>query len=437
MLITGGILFYVQRASLSALVSEQQAVVAAMRDDMVAGFKEGGRADLIDLINARLSAVQPDIPALLLVSPTGQRLAGNLGAWPPVIAPQTAWRTIDLYRTGSSRPEHMAVIATVLPDGSRLLTGHVINGNVRLRQINEDAMIAALLLAVPLALMAALVAGRLLGNRLAGIASAANAVARGQLSERVLLTGSNDAFDRLGATINAMLARIETLIAELRVVTDSLAHDLRSPITRLKSTLERAILETGDADALSALTKVSTEADALLAMLTTALEISRAEAGIGRDRFVDTDASQLLADLTEVYGPYAEDLGFILTTTAPNDLKIAVHRKLVSQALGNLIENATKYAGGAKSIAICAHEVADGVSFEVADDGPGIAPDQRSIAVRRFGRLDPARQVAGSGLGLALVEAVARLHGGSMTLSDNEPGLRVSLLIKRMDQTAF
>ena len=430
LLTMGGTLYYVQQAGRSALLAEQRSLVGTMRDDLVAGYKSGGRKGLIELIDARLASVRTEIPALLLTSSDGAVLAGNMAAWPRSIDPSAGWRTLTLYRNGSNLPERMGLVATRLPDGSRLLTGHVIQSDVRLIQINEDAMLAAMLFSVPLTLIVALVAGRLIDRRVGRVAVTAAAVESGDLGRRVPQSGGDDAFDRLGTAVNAMLDRIETLVSELRIVTDSLAHDLRSPITRLKSTLERALMETHDPVALAALGKVSSEAETLLGMLTTALQISRVEAGLGRERLVETDISDLLADLVEVYGPYVEEQGFALTWAAPAGLRLVLHRELVSQAVGNLIENATKYATGGGQIVLTGGPVADGIELKVADDGPGIAPDQREAALRRFGRLDPSRRISGFGLGLSLAEAVARLHKGGLTLEDNCPGLRVVLLLR-------
>lgn len=424
---TAGILFYVHQASANAFEKEQQALVVELRDDLVAGYHEGGQDNLAKLINARLDAIRSELPVILLVAAKGEVVAGNLSAWPTTIPYQTSWRTLNLYRMAGNRPEHIGLMTTALPDGAHLLTGHVIDGDVRLTQINEQAMTAAFLIAVPLALAIALLLGRMINVRARRIAMTAAAVGHGDLSHRVELDGSGDAFDALGRGVNTMLDRIETLVSELRIVTDGLAHDLRSPITRLKSTLERAIIETDDPAALTALEKVSVESETLLAMLTTALQISRAEAGIGRDRFVKTDVRDMLLDLVEIYGPLAEDQGMLLTANAPLGSILPLHRELVSQALGNLIENAIKYATGGRKIALDAAPTSDGMLLSVADDGVGIPESRRIEARRKFGRLDPARNISGSGLGLSLVDAVTRLHGGDMQLEENAPGLRVSM----------
>jgi signal transduction histidine kinase len=236
-----------------------------------------------------------------------------------------------------------------------------------------------------------------------------------------------DAFSDLAASINLMLGRIEALVAELRVVTDSLAHDLRSPLTRLSATVERALRETDDETAIAALERVGSEAETLFAMLSTALQISRAEAGIGRDRFVATDLGEMIGDLVEVYGPLAEERGF--TLTAEGSGQGVVHRELTGQALANLVDNAMKYGRPGGVIRLSLHQTPETITLAVDDDGPGIAEPQRAEALRRFGRLDPARSAGGAGLGLALAAAVARLHGGTITLGDNAPGLSVRLAL--------
>ncbi len=428
--LTGGILTFVKRSSEATLLSEQKALVADLRDDLVAAYREGGEAPLAKLIEARIQTVGTEVPVILLARRDGAIVAGNLGAWPTVVPKSTPWQVIDLFRTSADQPETMGMIATTLPDGAHLLTGHVIDGTVKLNRLNQEAMVGALLLAIPLALLLALLLGHLINRRVRSIAMTAEAVGSGDLSHRVLRDGSGDSFDTLGHGVNAMLDRIEALVGELRIVTDGLAHDLRSPITRLKSTLERAIIDTPDPVALGALEKVSVEAETLLAMLATALQISRAEAGIGRERFAETDVQALLYDLAEIYGPVAEDAGFTLTASAPAGLMVSLHRELISQALGNLIENALKYATGARMISLSATHSPGGISLSVADDGPGIPEVRRAEARKKFGRLDPARHLSGSGLGLALVEAVAKLHGGDIALEDNAPGLRVVISIK-------
>lgn len=428
--LTGGILFFVRQSSEATLLSEQKELIAELRDGLIAGYRQGGERQLIGQIAARLREVETHIPVILLTRRDGEILAGNLGAWPTVIPKSTKWQSVILYRTNSDHPEQMGVMTTTLPGGETLLTGHVIDGAARLNRLNREAMFGALLLAIPLALLLAVILARLIAARVRDIAGTAEAVRKGELSHRVKQYHSGDSFDRLGQGMNFMLDRIEMLVTELRIVTDGLAHDLRSPITRIKSVLERAMIDTNDPAALRALESVSAEAETLLAMLSTALQISRAEAGIGRERFTETDIESLLTDLVEVYGPVAEDKGMVISSNVSEKMILPLHRELVSQALGNLIENAVKYAHGGRRIVLSAAPIANGAALSVDDDGPGIPAERFAEARRKFGRLDPARGSSGSGLGLSLVESVARLHGGGIVLEDNAPGLKVVLTIQ-------
>jgi signal transduction histidine kinase len=426
---TAGLLLFVHEASKRALEREQRVIVSELNDDLLAAYREGGQNSLVNLVNARLTAVSKDIPVILLTAPSGQMIAGNLAAWPTIIPARQTWQTLDLYRLGSKQPEHIGLMSSVLPNGTRLLAGHVIEGDVMLSRINQEAMTVALLIAIPLALLNALLFGRVINQRVRAISHITESVGQGDLTRRVRSDGTSDAFDALGTGVNAMLDQIEGLVTELRIVTDGLAHDLRSPITRLKSVVEQALIDVDDAKGATALARVSAETETVLSMLTTALEISRAEAGIGRDRFVETDIGALLDDLVEVYGPLAEDKGMLLTSVVPPRVKASIHRELISQALANLIENALKYAEGGSQIIVGANIRGDELLLSVGDNGIGIAPERRDEARKRFRRLDPARHVPGSGLGLSLVEAVAKLHHGSMLIEDNKPGLRVILMI--------
>jgi signal transduction histidine kinase len=428
-LISGtSLLMFVRHIIGDELERTSRTLVTELHDDLVADYRQEGLPGLRNLIAARLTGTRARDAAVLLDDPHGNQLAGNIADWPPTISFDSGWQVVTLYRMGRDRPEPMGIIASKLPDGTHLLVGHVIEGDLRVRRLTGEAMAAALLLAVPLALLGAIVATRVITGRVERIAETARRVGMGDLSLRVPHeAGMRDAFSDLAASINLMLGRIEALVGELRVVTDSLAHDLRSPLTRLSATIERALRETRDDTALAALERVGLEAGTLLAMLSTALQISRAEAGIGRDRFVETDLGQMIGDLAEVYGPLAEEGGFVLT--AEGAARAAVHRELVGQALANLVDNAMKYGRPGGAIRLSVARSPDMVTLAVDDDGPGIAEARRAEALRRFGRLDPARSAGGAGLGLALAAAVARLHGGTIVLGDNAPGLSVRLAL--------
>ncbi|WP_313802238.1 HAMP domain-containing sensor histidine kinase [Sphingobium sp.] len=428
---TGGVLLFVQQASQRTVVAADQQAVEDARDDLLAIHRSGGAGALRTEIARRFRSVEGERAVLLLADAAGRPISGNLGAWPAGLSADGRWQIMSLYRVGRDDPEPIGVIPVRLKGGGQLLTGMVISNSLQLARIYEEALSVAFIISLVLALGIAIMLGRILARQVSDIAQTANDVAVGALDRRVPTDGSGDAFDRLGASINAMLERIDALVTQLRMMTDGLAHDLKSPVTRLISVVEQASAQTRDDDALDALEKVHQEAQTLRSMLTTALLISRTEAGFGSDLLHDTDIGDLLRDVVEVYGPLVEDSGFALDMEAPESLVFPLHRELVSQSLANLIENALYYADGGDLITLSATLEEEHLLIGVADNGPGIPAERHAAALRRFGRLDPARGKPGSGLGLSLVEAVARLHHGAVTLADNGPGLRVLLMLRR------
>jgi signal transduction histidine kinase len=430
-LVTGGVLLFVQQASQRTVVAADRQAVEDERDDLIDLYRAGGTAALRTEIGRRFRSIEGERAVLLLTDAQGNALDGNLGAWPAGLAVDGTWQTLSLYRVGRDDPEPMGVIALPLKDGSRLLVGMVISNSLQLARIYEEALSVAFVMSLVLALGISIMLGRILARQVSDIAETAHHVAIGALHRRVPTDGSGDAFDRLGESINAMLERIDALVSQLRMMTDGLAHDLKSPVTRLLSVVEQASGQTRDDTALDALEKVHQEAQTLRSMLTTALLISRTEAGFGGDQRRESDVAQLLRDVAEVYGPLIEDSGFTLAVDAPSGLTFPLHRELVSQSLANLIENALYYADGGDRIGLTAKLADDVLLIGVTDNGPGIPETAHTDALKRFGRLDPARSKPGSGLGLSLVEAVARLHRGSVSLGDNHPGLTVTLTLRR------
>ncbi|MDB5699695.1 MAG: integral rane sensor signal transduction histidine kinase, partial [Alphaproteobacteria bacterium] len=423
---SSAVLVTVWRVAANQVVRASSTLTEELRDDLLADYRETGLAGLDELVRDRLrESNDPDI-VLLLTDGRGRVLAGNLAAWPPPARTEGQWDRMLLFRVNHEDPEAIGFIATPLRGGARLFTGHVIEDEVRLEGILTQTTIAAMALAALLSLAAAIVLARLIAARVSTLAATAEAVSGGALSRRVPDRGSGDAFDGLANAINSMLDRIEALVLELRVVTDGLAHDIRSPLARLQGYLETTSAEVAGASNVEALEKAKGEVAGLLKMVGMALEISRAEAGIGRERLQPTEIVPLLADLCELYAPEAEERGFTLHVEGPAGLSAWIHRELLSQTIGNLIENALKYASPGPLL-LAARAVGSELCIIVTDRGSGIEAKDRPLAVKRFGRLDPARTAGGSGLGLSLAAAIAHLHRGRLELEDAEPGLRVLL----------
>lgn len=425
----GLLLVTVHELTRSQIADEAQSDAEELRDQLLPAYRTAGFATLVRAVAAKAAPGRLPGGVLLVVGRDGKYAAGNLAEWPPSLPPGAAQVTTELYRLGREESEQMRLIETPLRGGGRLLTGHVIENELRFAVVLEEAMLSALALAVALAAFAAWSSARLIQRKLEATVGTAQAVAQGQLDQRVPVDDGGDAFDALGRTINIMLDRIAALMGELKIATDGLAHDLRSPLTRLRATLERALARSENDDARASVARAIDEGDRLLTMLDTALRITRAEAGLGRDSFVQTDIAAMVEDMVEMYGPVAEDNGFTMEAEAPAGLRGFVHRELLGQALANLIDNAMKY--GAGHIRVAARDDGGKLAISVADDGPGIPAEQRPEALRRFGRLDAARSINGAGLGLSLAAAVARLHGGGLDLGDNAPGLCVVLTLDK------
>ncbi|KQZ64743.1 hypothetical protein ASD67_09875 [Sphingopyxis sp. Root1497] len=421
----------IHRFTSATILSDARTAAEVARDDLIDDYRQLGLPGLIEAIDYRLKARDDRNFIVLLKAPDGKRLAGNLREWPATVADTAHWRQRSLTREGATAAEPMGVVTARLPGGYALLTGETLEAQRQLAEASETAFFYALAVGLLIAaLMAALVAW-ILARRIDVFSRAANAFVGGKLDTRVERDETGDAFDRLALSINAMFGRIAGLVRELRMVTDSMAHDLRSPVSRMKARLEQALGRTKDAEAQAAIAGAIEEADSLHRLLDTALEISRAEAGIGRDQFTRFALRPMLDDTAEVYGPLAEDRGFAIVVDAPTELDIFAHRELLMRALSNLVDNALKYAAGGSTIRIGAHPM-DGntIDLTVDDDGPGLTSEQMAEAAQRFVRLDPARGGTGAGLGLSLVETIAHLHGGTMRLESHSPhGLLVRLAL--------
>ncbi len=408
--------------------TEQQAVVETELRGLGDDFARGGTTALAAAINQRL-ANPPDRDAIyLLADSSGRRLAGNLADWPPTVTPDGGWTTLELYRTDRSRPTEISALALHLPRGERLLVGRDVAARAAFDRTLGRALLWALAALTALALATGWLLSRLVRGRIAEIDGAARGIMAGALDRRVALRGTEDEFDRLAGTLNAMLDRIETLVRDLRTVTDSLAHDLRSPLGRLVRHLEAASDESAPPQVRRGrIDQALREAESVLATATGLLDISRIDAGIGADQFCEVDLARLAADVAELYEAAAEERGLTLRCEATPGLKVRGHDQLLALALSNLVENALKYAPPGSEIVVTAASEAGAPALSVADRGAGIPEPDRARALGRFVRLDPSRGSPGAGLGLALVSAVARMHDAEILLGDNAPGLRATL----------
>jgi signal transduction histidine kinase len=394
-------------------------------------YASGGWRALDKAIGDTLDAGDPQLLAGIL-GPSGAARIGNVGALlEPAGPPAPGYHTGRVRFRGAAATTDAAFLLRRLDDGEWLLAGRSLGERVQFQRILESSLGLALAISVLLGLLCGLVIARYVGSRVGEMAEVADSIAGGDLAQRVPISGSGDAFDGLARQINRMLDRIAALMEELRLLTDSLAHDLRSPVGRLRARVEAALAAEDEKKRDALLGGVLQEADSLMRILTTVLEIGRSEAMASRKQFAPLDPAELIDELAEMYDPIAEEAGCALRVEAEGHLPIFTgHRQLLAQTLSNLLDNALNYAREGGEAALFAGLRDGKLRLGVADRGPGIAPADLAEARRRFGRLDSSRTTkGGAGLGLALAEAVAHLHGGALELLDNAPGLRAVLVL--------
>lgn len=400
-------------------------------------YSQGGLRQLASAVERRVRA--PGGSLYLLSSHSGEAIVGNIE--PPNFTPSggTALVETTYERRGEPGVKHPALLRLfLLPGGFRLLIGHDIEDHEVLRGILRRALGVSLFwLALVGALGGLFVSYRML-ERVDVMSASARRIMAGDMHERLAISGAGDELDRLAENFNAMLERISELMAGLREVSDNIAHDLKTPLTRLRNRAEAALRrDSGDGAHREALAAVIEESDNLISVFNALLMIARAEAGYSSDNMAVFDAGAVVRDIAEMYEPVAEEQGVRLVIEAQEGLEITGSRELLGQALVNLVDNALKYgaSGDDPCISIAARRVGERVEIVVSDRGPGIAPSDRERVVGRFVRLENSRSRPGSGLGLSLAAAVARMHHGALRIEDNAPGLRVALSLPAMRMT--
>ena len=427
------VLFVAWRAN-ELLTTKVVETLAAEITGLREQFEAGGPERLAAVIAQR--AAQPGASLYLLLG-GGRKIAGNLEAVPPELEASPKGSVFRYTRPGEAGRglERRAVgVALPVPAGLLLIVGRDIEDVRRFAETMGELGLLSISLISLFGIGAGLLISRSVLRRIETVTDASRTIMAGDLSKRIPRTGSGDELDRLAASLNAMLARIEQLVVALREVSDNIAHDLKTPLTRLRNRTEAALRSADGAAYRDGLTKTLEEADELIKTFNSLLLIARLEGGAVAESMGPVDPAAIIGDVAELYEPAAEEAGLELKITRADGLAVFANRELVSQAVANLVDNAIKYAtdvAGAQrgSISISLGKVADRIEITVADRGPGVAPQDRERALKRFVRLEKSRSRPGSGLGLSLVAAVARLHGGSIRLEDNAPGLRAVLAL--------
>jgi signal transduction histidine kinase len=428
MLAVGALLGAVLLIAQRELAREVDLVIAAELEGLHDEYEEGGLQSLVETLNRRTDSWGRTGAVYMLIDGSGNRVAGNLSAWPEVAAGARQWVEFDLMaREHGAEVDHPVRAGIYVLDGHRLLVGTDVSERRKLAVRLREAMLWSMLLAALLSGLIGWWYSRRVGARVRAAAQACEQIISGDMARRLPVGRSNDEFDQLATAVNHALDRVEQQTVAVRATFNSAAHDLRSPLYRLRMRLESAAQRPGDGeDVREALGAAIGDLDRVQRTLATLLQLARADAAAPMSEAESVDLAELAREMTELYAPTAREAGLALAVHAPATCTIMGNRQLLAQLLTNLLENALKFvpAGGAIEVGVSGTGAADAV-LSVVDNGPGIPPDQRSAAVEPFRRLahDDARP--GSGLGLSLVAAVMRLHHGRVVLGDRAPGLEV------------
>jgi signal transduction histidine kinase len=431
-------IFLVSTMALLGLVSwttsmfiewQVQETVEAEANGLSEKYREQGTDGLAQLILARARHDDERRNVYLLVDARGGVAAGNLDGWPLPPGETHPWARFTMRWGGGAE-----VLARTFPldDGWRLLVGRSLAEAKRVKSALNRALGWGLALTVLLGIIGGYMTSRHLLQRVEAMSRTARRIVGGDMKSRMGLSGTQDEFDQLALAFNEMMDEIERLVEGVRTVSDNIAHDLRTPLNRLRSRIDLALLAERDPGTLRrALEETLADADNLLATFNALLTIAHAESGARLHGFEPLDPARLAADVAELYEPLADEKGVALTAGVQDGLSLTGDRHLLFQALANLVDNAVKYAPAGGRVMVTVAAAGTGIAVTVADDGPGIPADAREKVLERFVRLDATRSTPGNGLGLSLVQAVARLHGARLVLEDNEPGLKVTLGFER------
>lgn len=394
-------------------------------------------AQFAALVQAELRAGRASKLHLLIANANGVPLAGDLKGWPSSLSADNQVHNLqieDELIPGHSEDEdaYWPVLARPLPDGHRLLVAHGLDQAEDLLDFTQGTMVAILAVSLALALGLGLLQGRALLARIDALIGTARSIGAGRLNRRIPLSGQDDEFDELAEQLNAMLDRIQALMTGMRQVTDNVAHDLRRPLSRVRNLLDVTAIKARDpTEYREAIGQAIDDLDEIIRTFNALIEIAQAEAGSFRGEWGAVRLSALAAEMGELYGAQAEEQGRTLEVAVQPDVEVTGNRHLLAQAFGNLLDNALKFTPAGTPLRLEVSAAGDRVRVTIRDQGPGIPPEEREHVLKRFVRLDAARTTPGSGLGLSLVAAIARLHGADLMLGDAGPGLAVTLELKR------
>ena len=425
---------YVAWSAQKLLTDQFVSTIESEINGLAQQYRNGGLRRLVNVVERRSRT--PGASLYLVTTNVGERVVGNVGALPPGVIDRVGQFETFYNRTDETdtKPNVALVRVYLLPGGFRLLVGRDIEERIRLRDVIHKAIGYSLLFIGVLGCLGSWFIARRVLKRVDDMTGITRDIMAGDLDGRLRVAGTGDELDRLAQNLNDMLDRIGELMRGMREVSDNIAHDLKTPLTRLRNKADEALRTAKTQDELkAALEATIEESDNLIRIFNALLMIARLEAGNAREALAGFDAAEAVRDVAELYEAVAEEVGVTLDVAVESGLPIHGSRELLGQAMANLLDNALKYGaapdGSSQTITVSAQRIGQEVRIVVADRGPGIPEEERSHVLERFVRLETARSRPGFGLGLSLAAAVARLHEGRLALEDNAPGLRVVLIL--------
>jgi signal transduction histidine kinase len=437
----GALLAYIYYNTAGLLERQTDETIQAEVQALADQYFQRGLSGVLQTVRSRSASETGAV--YLLIDEDGDRIAGNLDAMPAsAIRRQSTgndnWIEFPFAVKGQNGMQiHQArAYHAELAAGFHLVVGRDVEELRQFRSIIQRTLVWSILIALVLGLGGGLLMSRNFLHRVDAITGASRSIMAGDLSGRMPVSGTGDELDRLAVSLNEMLSQIERLMAGMKEVSSNVAHDLRTPLTRLKARVESALRSGEPVEHRAALEKTIEESDRLLQTFNSLLSIARAEAGQSAEGLQLTDAKPIIEDVAELYEPMAEEQGGSLRTEVSEKLPVRADRQLLAQAINNLLDNALKYGaidGGGPAIVVSGAAENGKVVISVADRGGGIAEKDRRRVVERFVRLEESRSKPGSGLGLSLVQGVMKLHGGEFVLEDNGPGLKAKLILPRQE----
>jgi signal transduction histidine kinase len=426
-LVTSGVFYF---GTVGVLARSTDGKIVSISDRLRSEYGNRPAAELVREINQELTdGIDSDTEIFLVTAPSGEPVVGNLSTWPAAGTPMRRLINRDVIRDG--RPASARLFVQPLPRGGLLYVGRDLSEQRAIRMLVLHALETAMAVSLVLVVIGAWLSRRQIERRISGIRQTAHAIESGNLGQRIAVSG-DDEFARLGVDINRMLDRIEQLMNGVRHVSNAIAHDLRTPLGRVRARLDEALRRESSVPRLSHAARAAIEdIDELILLLNKLLQIAEAESGMRAQFFGRIDLNGIGHDMVELYDAAAEEAGVRLTASSHDALWAQGDHDLLATAVASLIDNALKYAGHGASVTVAARGEGQRCAIVVRDNGPGVPQSELPRLTERFYRMDRARTQPGNGLGLAIVSAIASLHGGELQLINAEPGLCASILLPR------